>query len=351
MRLKREKSSGPDKSKGWTLDTGINSSLLNEWLACREKARLSYVERLAPMQGRREAMHLGTFIHRVLELSSGALKGPKGVDVVIDTVLDEWRKAEGPAASEDKEQLMENTAAKAAVIVPLYLDFWKEKDEGKEWISRERTFAVEWRGFKLVGQMDGLFRDKSGGIWVLETKTRSRVNEGELSRALSFDLQTSFYQLCALQFLSRKDRARFRGTVYNVIKTPQIKQKKKETHEQFYARMKETIKGDLSGYFIRIENATLADDIEAWGERILDPILENVKDWAFDVTHKAPKIEEPPFNGKLIEYVSYLNPQACYDRYGLCKFYRLCAYGDKNSYRRKEKPFEHYSKEPEFFDV
>jgi hypothetical protein len=115
--------------------------------------------------------------------------------------------------------------------MPLYFKFW-HKDKNLNWIGVEQEFDVPYvlkdgRKTRLRGKMDGLY--KKNGIWLFETKSKSRIDEGTIVDALPLDFQNKFY----LSVARKLHKIQPSGVKYNIIRRTQMEQRKNETAKKF----------------------------------------------------------------------------------------------------------------------
>lgn len=327
---RRQKASVPER---WNLKKhGVSSSFIASWLQCKEKAKLAYIDGYERMTGNKKAMRFGDFFHKCLEIHNG-----KNAKDTVKKVLKQWQKgSEGFRAGDQLHQAYEEAAGKAEALLVAYQDFWKKDDSKRKWIAREQYFRQSYCGVDLCGLRDGVFLDKSKGIWLLETKTAARIDIKMKTELLAMDIQTMMYLISlALQFPAKKHL--IRGVVYNVVRKPQLKQRlnptktkpvPEELHE-YLKRCTDDINDRPEFYFNRIENACGIEQALQWGQEVLKPVLEEVKQWA---------------EGKSAHYK---NPISCQDKYGLCDFFAVCARNETKGLRVKKRPFEHHPIERE----
>jgi len=188
---------------------------------------------------------LGSIFHQLLERHYG---NPSfDAEDIFKGVEARWRDRVMEAGGD--LQQMEGILAQAYPLFLGYAAHYRKKDADKEWLQLEGVFDVQWNDYRLRGRCDGLYRDKSGKVWLLETKTKSRISEDTMTCALNFDPQNLFYILAKEQ----ETGLSISGVLYNVIRQPSLKQKQSETKEDFFDRIGKDIAERSDHYFMRYE--------------------------------------------------------------------------------------------------
>ena len=212
---------------------GITQTMLTYFLTCREKAAL-YAKRLTPIR-RREALDAGTIWHIALEMLYAAERAPDMTRFLCAVDREFFKHVDRGRVSAEEQQAIEKQFALLGAVLPGYLEFWGGDPE-INWVAQEQEFDINAGAFRIRGKIDGLFRQKNDDLWLFETKTMGRVDEGGLADALPMNLQLHFYAYAA----SLLHGCRPRGVLYNVIRRPQLEQRKgtpAETPEHFEARI------------------------------------------------------------------------------------------------------------------
>lgn len=210
--IKLPKVSNVNSDYVYTLDQGITQSIITTWLKCREAARymLHCWEPVAP----REALLFGSFFHWLCEVNYELIRKEQNV-FEFAGLGERWMEKVGYKIA--TPNLAEKMLAMAEALYDPYWETWLDDDLSREWVAVEGTFDVMWNGFRLRGMRDGLFRDKKGRPWLLETKTKGQM-ENALEDALGLDIQNLFYITTAEQELQEK----VQGVIYNCIVKPRI---------------------------------------------------------------------------------------------------------------------------------
>lgn len=303
------------KYPGWTLKEGATQSMLSEFLACRERARLSYKEGWTSVITS-NAITFGSLFHNCVENVYRCFQlkiKPEGINVssTIDNVLTKFKKDASIWTPDDENNHLLNTGYLKSVFTA-YCDHYLKKDSKTTWFNVEEEFDVVLEDVRFRGKFDRLQVNKYGEIWVWDTKTKGRIDP-TIQDKLSFDLQMMVYIL-AYEKQSGKLPT---GFVYDIIQRPQLRKGASETLKHFMDR----VKGDVDEtYFHRIRMRLDPEEFKRWKEEFKQIVVE-FKAWA---------------EGKL---PTYRNPASCETRYGACRFLKVCGMKDYIGLHKKEKVF------------
>lgn len=281
---------------------GITFSLLSRFLSCRERFRLLVVNGLKPDEGFSHRLHYGLMWHICEEEWAGphpecwenSLKG------YVQGLMKQY------PMSQDDILKWYNVCR---VQFPVYVEFWsKHRDvTEKTPLLQEQVFCVPYqlpsgRTVYLRGKWDSvdlLGSGKGQAIYLKENKTKGEINEFQLRRQLTFDLQTMMY-LVALRHqpdLHPKINGTagmgrpVAGVIYNVVRRPlsggkgnirphqATKTKPAESLADYYKRLQDVIKEEPSYWFMRWRVEVSPRDVELFRRQCLDPILEQLCDW------------------------------------------------------------------------
>lgn len=190
-----------------------------------------------------------------------------------------------------------------------YKDFIDEVDH----IVNEKPFRYIFpSGLTVKGKMDNIFRYR-GKYYIHELKTAKYINDDYIT-GIQIRPQLAIYRHLGNDSL--KD-FKISGVIFDVIQKPSIRQKQKETREEFLQRLMEYYSlTKLDEYFYmeviehpRYTKKMIANDVE---KSIID--IRNCK-------------TEDDF---------YRNPQACAVLYR-CQFYDICWFGENAATMRNYK--------------
>lgn len=262
MQFKREAKRGA-KPPAYDLDhDGVTQSMLATWSRCRQE--MAYVldgwERPEP----KVALVFGSLWHWLLEQSYECVRKLGGVPPFDGTggLAEQWLEQEGGQIGD--MQLAERMLAWAGGLWHGYWAVWKG-DLAKEWRSLESIFDVQWEGYRLRGMRDGLFIGAGQKTPVLlETKTRSRVDEEALLLTLPVDFQVLFYITA-----SRAEKVPVKRVLYNVIRKPQLRQGVGESLRVYTERIVGDVARRPEFYFMRYEATYSRKQLEDFWEGLL----------------------------------------------------------------------------------
>ncbi len=189
-----------------TPNGGITFSLLSRFLVCRERFRLAVIEGLRSAEGFNHRIEYGQMWHLVTE---NQLAGDDWVKPLVTYTRDLCRQY--PLQQEEINKWYNVIR----IQFPIYLEYWsKHKDVmNMTPLLQEHTFKVPYtlpsgRIVFLRGKWDSVDHVKQGkkGVIILqENKTKSTVDEQQLKRQMSCDLQTLLYVI-ALQEVIKNGR-------------------------------------------------------------------------------------------------------------------------------------------------
>ena len=301
---------------------GVTQSLLSLFLACRQKAMLY-------LQGWNSrycsaALMYGFLGHGMLEqayldVASKKLRDIPSAQQVrkYSGIVEKKWLAENPKPKTETLELLEVSLALLEETLPRYFDFWRGDFKKIRWQALEEQFDVLIRpdalfsSIRVRGKQDGRFtlRDE---LWILETKTKSMINESDLLDALSLDLQVNLYSWATYLKLEKYPS----GVLYNIVRKSAMKQNKNESIPKFARRMAEDMDDRPEFYFIRMEIPMLKQDIAKFGEE-LKSMLRDFRMW------QAGKIPH------------YKNPNSCLTKYGKCEYIGVCSRGDYSALAKR----------------
>ena len=308
----------PVDPKLFTMEDGITQSLIHCYLACRRQMRLVLQGWRLPIT--KAAMTYGSIFHDLLEhyyvaIINGKLDKDSKFSLFARRHTAAWVKKQGKNLRHggDLKMALEQSA-KVCAVFPSYCNFHKEDFDRIEWRELEGVFDLVWHGFRIRGRWDGLFK-MGKRLWLLETKTKSRIDIESIKEAVSFDFQSLFY----ITALAEKMGEDIEGVYYNVIRNPQLKQGKTESMKAFIARIAADAKKREAFYFMRFE-ATFLRSVRKEFETELLTILGEIRDW---------------MDGKL---PTYKNRGSCIRRF-TCEYMSACSSGTMAGYRPKGQLF------------
>lgn len=320
---------------------GVTFSLLTSWKNCRERARLflngwaSKKNSLGQVfgglaHGVNQRMYEDVRDGKLRELPSEEYI--KGVCRKVEAI---WKK-ENPRADAESMQYLEFSMILLEALMPMYFKYWK-KDFQLLWDRVESEFKVPIaidhpyrpnRKLKtfIRGKMDGSFRKKSGPKpFLFETKTKSNLGEkgeGDLADILPHELQANIY-LLHLWWLGKVLPS---GLLYNIIRRPGLRQKKKESVVKFARRIADDVRRRPEYYFIRIQMDVEKKDLERNELELRDMVSDFMMWWNGLAGH-------------------YKNSDACQNKYGTCAMLPICSRGDYSGFYKRDTVFRELADE------
>jgi hypothetical protein len=314
---------------------GVTFSLLSTFLTCREKARLF----LKGYSGAYSsfAQVFGTVVHRVLqrayhEFHTRQIKRVPDA-AYVNRVLDDLQRVwvqENLSPHPKAVEVFEEVLAKASALLPSYFVYWAKDDFSiKRWLEIEEIFRLPWtvttrKGVKLStflrGRIDAAYVLPASKFptapRLLETKTRTHVDESNLVDVMPHDRQPSTY----LSALRKKTGKTPKTVLMNIIKKPQLRQKQKESWSQFAKRIETDVKSRPDFYFLRMEMSVDPQDINRSEEELNDLISDFLLWWAGESGH-------------------YKNSDACVTVFGRCPYLGVCSRNDYHGLVKRDVVF------------
>lgn len=275
-------------------EDGLTQSLLGGFIVCRERFRLKVVEGLATAPEFNHHLEFGHMWHLCEEVHAGQY------DDWIKALLDYQNKLLKKYPLQ-REQIT-HWRSVCHLQFPIYLKNNKKHKERKkvEPLLQEFTFKVPYtlpsgRVVCLKGKWDRVDIVGSGRNTFTrlgEHKTKGTVNEDQIERQLSFDLQTMFYLTTLDEYVMQHNRPRVEGLLYNVVRRPLSGGKGSIRRHQptkakpqgeslgaFYNRLAGIIRDNPEEYFYRWDVGITEEDIQKFKTEFLNPILEELCNW------------------------------------------------------------------------
>lgn len=301
--------------KGPEVD-GVTFSLLSRFLVCKERFRLLVIEGLTPKDRFNHRIEYGQMWHICEEATAQGRNFKSDLFSYCRRLIDRY-----PMSGEDITKWYEV----CCVQFPLYLQYWAKHGDVKNRVNllAECAFSVPYklpsgRTVILRGKWDSVDvvgRGKGSGIYLQENKTKGEVNEQQILRQLTFDLQTMLYMIALKEEQKRQTtyeenapwttvhgQQYIRGVIYNVVRRPlsggkgTIKQKGGETKKEYYERLAHYITNEPHTYFMRWKVEISKEDIDRFKQQCFDPILDNLCVWwdSVDPTRYIPQVNMRP---------------------------------------------------------
>ncbi len=353
--------SGARQSTRWTFSKkdggqlyGMSQSWIEQWLDCKEQFRLEKVEGFVSGDGS-AAIDYGELWHWLL----GRHYDKKAQDGSLEQAIKLFRvqyKRDFPNMSDKRLAALELGFLKTAALWPVYCEKFAEDDSKRQWVALEKYWEfgysmppirhpayqpmtllaiagdsvmdpphVHPRIKKeaglvpfdadifpgcicdLHGIMDGVFR-QDGRLWLLENKTKARIDEAEIEDTMHLNIQVMLY----LYAIKRTFKEWPAGVCFNVIRNPQHTPNKKtaETNAEYVARVETEARKDEDHFFKRWDVEVTQAQIEEFMDTVLDPILRDVQGWAYG------------------HHPHYVHTKALTGKYGKANLYDAITKGD-----------------------
>lgn len=285
---------GPEKD-------GITFSLLSRFLTCRERFRVLVVDGLKPEERWNHHIEFGQMWHSCEEALAGLKDWRAALMNYVQLLVIKYPM--------DREQIA-HWADVCRVQFPEYVDYWSKHPDVKDRapLLQEQSFDVPYklpsgRVVRLRGKWDSvdlIGKGKAAGVYLQENKTKGRIDQAQLQRQLTFDLQTMMY-IVALGWYNEHDdqgnglsspqhrlKAPIKGVRYNVIRRdcpirqhkPSKSNPQGEGRTEFYQRLVNDYIREAPGeWFMRWKTEITEGDVAKFRHECLDPILMQLCDW------------------------------------------------------------------------
>lgn len=306
--------------KGPSVD-GITQSMMNLYLICPRRFYVPTIEGLSPSGGFNKNMEYGTMWHVCEEVLAGekSIRNGRDAESAFRPVLQEHcRKLmrKFPLAQDEITKWYEVCKRQ----FPVYVDYWKKHPDVKNRIPilQEEVFKIPYklpsgRVVMLRGKFDSVDLI-DGRIYLQENKVKGDIDELQLKRQLTFDLQTMTYLVALTE--SPDINHPVCGVRYNVIRRPlsggkgsirpHAEKRTKntyvpaETTEHYYDRLlNDYILPEPEYWFMRWKSEVTRQEIESFKSEFLNPFLEQLSYWYETV---AGIEHEFPFDPNCLHY-------------------------------------------------
>lgn len=250
---------------------GITQSMLATFAMCPQKFRLAYVERWTSVKTGR-ALDFGNIVHGALEEVYTHRKDSREEAMERLTrwlaksyTADRNLLTDHPTGDPNEFDELEEAYGVAQVTLEEYIGAWLTDAKDMKWVALEKIFEVPWKlkngkTVMLRGKRDGDWRTKSGDLWLMETKTKGRIEEDALNDKMSYDVQVQLY-MHAQGIEYREEPG---GVLYNLIRRSQLRKKNDERRVDFLQRIREHIRQKPDWYFIRNHISFFPDERKQW---------------------------------------------------------------------------------------
>lgn len=257
------------KKKEWepySIERGVSQSMILRWMRCTQECKYYCDGWRQPVV--RVAPWFGDFWHDISRIMydafrKGEFKGAPNEDVrekilaeATKTLMKTAKGCGNPDAMQDAEIMV----IWAEALLPGYCEHWADDFKPGVWFGLESKFDVMWEGYRIKGRRDGLKwvkpkakgTGRKKGLWLLESKTKGKIEEGTLMDSLDFDFQNEFYLTGSEVEMAGEHE--IKGVIYNIVRRPNQKVGKKDkTLKDYGARIAVDVEERPDHYFKRFE--------------------------------------------------------------------------------------------------
>ena len=312
---------------------GVTYSLLTRFMTCRERFRIQTILGLRPAEKFQHRIEYGNMWHVCEEVYAAGDKNR--VERSLDALK---RYARGLASRHPTEQSQVDHWYRVCKLqFPLYVAYWgKHPHAAGVPLLQEEVFNVPLKlpsghVVRLRGKFDSVDYVASptaeAGIWLQENKTKGDIEEEDIARQLTMDLQTMMYLTALYQYASNhplRDMARkagagdavpLVGVRYNVVRRPlsggkgsivRHKPTKKnprgESLDEYYERVASYIREEPGRYFMRWQAIVNRGEVVRFRQQVLDPLLTQLCTWYEVVTQSHRSRTDPFVEGKGVHW-------------------------------------------------
>jgi hypothetical protein len=288
------------------VEDGVTSSLLANYITCKERFRLKVIEGLHEEDEFDYTIEFGQMWHEIKEAYRTKRDWKKSLGDYRDKL---WAKYPANIAEINKwayicaGQFMVWLNRPRPAVTPQRV---KEHQ-----LITEDTFRVEYilpsgRPIIFRGKYDSILL-AGNSLYIEDDKSKGYIDELAISGTLLGNLQMGVYHTAARQSLQQDDKGKYRiygltkrgsvevpasatkpyfaGTRYQVVrrplneKFPPVRQKSKETDKEFWDRLIQHIAGNYDYYFKTMPAMMSTSALNSFKLKILHPICEELLDW------------------------------------------------------------------------
>lgn len=286
----------------------VSYSSINGFRRCPRYYYWKYIRRLE-----RKIFKLPFIVGRIMHTGVQALfSDPDTAEKAIKKKYkEEAQKArtEFPEMAVYQEEDLNETEYVTLGMFKAFRVYYRKFLEGAKHVASEKAIRYDLNNrVVIVGAMDNIVESQKKN-WGYELKNLKSLDMERVS-AIKTDPQTSLYFPAHNRSVPKQER--LDGILYQIIRKPQIRQKKKESRGEYFRRLEEWYMDQTDGMKFHLERVK-RDDIEARGEAMLK-MVEKVSKQMLDAG----------FNKE-----NYFQDQSyCIHEWGQCQFYDLC-HGDE----------------------
>lgn len=294
---------------------GITQSLITSYLKCRRE----FLFKLNRWTNAKKAKSyaFGSIAHETLDKVYTYYMEHKKLPGL--TLIKEWVNTYDKGRPNwlplSKAEEIERYKGVCYVLITEYIRYYRDDFKPGRLLGAEDLFDNRWHNYRLRGKKDLRFLIAQK-IWIMETKTSSRIEEETLMDRLSFDFQNLFY----VHNEEVSEKRNVEGVLYNILRNPGLKVGGLSLL-QYCNKVRKDIRKRPGHYFKRYEIPyTPADKSEFKKELVV--ILSEIHQFLMDGKIRA-----------------YKNPRSCVGKFP-CSFLKACSTGLMMGYKQNEKLFK-----------
>jgi len=310
---------------------GVTHSILAIFKRCRQNAR----DALEGWSTRRPSFHLtfGSLTHYVLNQAYDNVHIHQDRSIPREAQVIRWLEDarriwmhEHPVHDSRIDQIFEEAIMKAAAVLPTYFKYWKTDFTKRCWMDVENEFKIpitiplpDGRTVKtfLRGKIDGAFVIPTSKTpkapRLMETKTRTQIDEGMLVDTMPLNQQTGIYCLA----LEEQTKISPAEVELNIIRKPALRQGKHESPAQYESRIQSDVQSRPDWYFVRMKMVVQKKDLTRMRSDIMELITDFLMWWYGFARH-------------------YRNDLSCTQFGRPCDMLQKCTYGETTDlFKRK----------------
>lgn len=293
---------------------GITQSMLSAFTRCRIEFLIKLNRYKRKDKSRKTGF--GSMFHELLDKTYALYKKCNNLpDAEMISLWIETYFEENPDHVMNRnEEELDYQRLFAEILMKYYLRYYElDFTEGKI-LYLEQEFAIKFHNAICRGKVDGIVSDISGGLWLLEHKTRKRIYEMELKQMLNFDFQSLFY----ITMMEKAIRQGILGVKYNLVRNPGHSRKSGESWKGFEKRFSREVSKDLPHFFKRMPQYFASSDKTIFRRELM---------------HRLDDVQFFLDNFNL-----YKNENSCLRQYA-CDHLTACSEGKLINYKQEETLF------------
>lgn len=282
----------------------LSYSKVSTWQNCRRKFYYAWLRRLTSRFY--SSPHVvGRFAHAgIRKFYEKKTKDPIGLTMDEFQEEKKWMRDNLMMSPEDEQNLGEDEIIIEGMLAA-YRYKYKDLIKSAKSLGNEEELGLEYTtkyGIRITGKADHLLKI-DGELFIHEVKTSKYINDDYVK-----NIQNSFQIATYRTIFNKSKTEKIKGIIYDVVRKPAIRLKKKETQPEFLSR--------LDSYYKNPDDPTLF-----YMEIIENPLIPasnviNIYNSVADEITQCEKVED-----------FYHNYGYCHV-FQRCEFYDICHFGE-----------------------